>query len=59
MTDDATTQQVEAIVKAAIAWRGTKDDSSLMERAEWALYTAVNHYGTRYKGVQGPDTKPL
>jgi hypothetical protein len=34
MTDDATTQQVEAIVKAAIAWRGTKDDSSLMERTE-------------------------
>lgn len=56
---DETTLHAEAIVKAAIAWRVTKDDNSLMTRTEWELHTAVNQYGTRYKGLQGPDTQPL
>ena len=50
---DATAMQADAVIKAAIAWRWTRNDKELMSKAEWELFMATNAYGGTFKGTRG------
>ena len=50
---DATAMQADAVIKAAIAWRWTRNDEESMSKAEWELFMATNAYGDTFKGTRG------
>ena len=53
---DATAEQAEAILVAAIKWGWEQDRtvSAIMTRTEWELISALDAYGDKWKGLSGP-----
>jgi len=49
---DATAEQAEALVKAAIAWAGEAAQERTLTREEWKLLEACQSYGDHYRGLR-------